>query len=660
MNTYARLLKYLLPFKYMLLSAVFCMFMGSVLMICNFYLLTKVLEVFFEGEDYTTMAASSVGIDKSKITNAEKPEETDPKKIQKEKTVKKLIAKYPSLKKFDDIYQTLKEKRKYYSEKFVNFLRQKNPMQALKFIGIILLIIELLKFFFTFASESLSTYVGLAVVNNLKCEMYDHVLNLDMKFFETKTTGHLMSRITGDVTGVRNSLMVVCDNIFREPITIVMTLSYLLYTSYQLTVITFLFIPLTFFTIIKIGRKIKKLSKKERKKIADISGTMQEILSGIRIVKAFRMEKFELKKFRIENNKHFKFLLDRRKVKIISNPLMDLFGMLVAIGVLFLGGYYVFTKKTMTGPEFGIYLYALQQLYRPIKKLGKANEEIQQGLAHAERIFGILDTKSNIVESANPIDIPTLNDRLSFNNVNFSYNGVEQVLRGVSFEVKKGKKVAIVGPSGAGKSTIINLIPRFYDPIDGLITIDGVNIREASLDSLCRQIGMVTQQGILFNDTIRNNIAYGFENISDEKVIEAAKAANAHDFILSLKDGYNTMVGERGFMLSGGQGQRVTIARAILKDPAILILDEATSSLDSESESLIQKAIDNLIANRTTIMIAHRLSTVMNADEILVIDKGLIVERGTHQQLLEKSGLYAKLCEFQFGENVVIDNGNSA
>lgn len=618
------------------------MFIVSFLTIFNIVAFKPVLDILFKKGDF---ASNQPVIPKISITE----DEPNPSKPSRKEFFINLIKKYPSLKPVYATYQNLKNKKILLEAEMKNYLIKLGAMKALAFIGVIILIIEVLKFLLTFTSDYTTNYVGLSIIKNLKFDLYEHIINSDMSFLESKTTGHLMTRISGDVSGVRDSLMIVCDKILDSPIRIFSLLALLLYMNYKMTLIIFIFIPLTSFIIVRFGRSVRKVSKKERRKVADIGSTMQEILGGVRIVKAFRMEHYELERFREQNDKHFEYLLKRRRVRILSDPMMDLLGTTAVVVILLIGGYFVRYTKAMSSSEFFVFLYALSRLYAPIKKISNANNEIQTGLAHAERIFQILDTKSKVVESPNAVSIPSLTYNIVFENVTFEYKQGVPVLKNISFTIGKGKRVAIVGRSGAGKTTIASLIPRFYDPTEGRILIDGTDIREATFDSLRGQIGIVTQEGVLFDDTIRNNIAYGRKDETEERIIAAAKAANAHDFIMAFPEQYDTKIGERGLKLSGGQRQRLTIARAILKDPAILILDEATSSLDSESEMIIQAAIDKLIENRTTIIIAHRLSTIMNADEILLLDKGRVIERGSHNDLIAHGGVYTRLCEFQFG-----------
>jgi subfamily B ATP-binding cassette protein MsbA len=479
-----------------------------------------------------------------------------------------------------------------------------------------------------------------------------------MNFFAKKTTGHLMTRISGDVNGVGRSLTVVFTKVMQAPMNLAFALAFLFILNARLTFYSLIFIPATVLAISYFSRKIRKLSRKERKKITSINSAMQEILSGVKIVKAFRMEEYEMNKFNKENIKHFDYILRRKKVKIITSPFMDVLGALAVVSIIIIGAYLVEFTATINSSRFLLYLFVLTRIYRPVKNLQKANEDIQEGLANAERIFEILDTKRVVTEAPDALNIPPVSKAIEFRNVWFEYVMGQPVLININLNIKAGKVYAFVGPSGAGKSTLISMIPRFYDPMKGVIEIDSTDLKNVSLDSLRGQIGIVSQESILFNDTIRNNIAYGQAEIEDAKAIEAAKAAQIHDFITSLPNGYDTVIGERGTRISGGQRQRLTIARALYKDPAILIFDEATSSLDSESEALIQKAIIKLLENRTTLMIAHRLSTIMHADEIIVMDRGEIVEQGTHYELVAMNGLYAHLCKQQFRHAPVASGGS--
>lgn len=675
MKIYIRLIKYLLDHKLRISIAVVCLFLVAFLNVFSIAAFKPVIEILFgvteqkataETAALTACPAGTPHIIYPLQTPSEDVKSANgtmtlcpygpPHAIspitsppgQEEHAQNQLAAQSERAGPLQALYAKANAIKIRLEQSFHSYIQQGKKLFLLAIIAGIILVAQLLKFLFDFLSKYLSNYVSLSIIKDLKYQLYSHVLHLDMGFFARKTTGHLMARISSDVQGVRNSLMLVFDDAMQAPINLAFLLAFLFYLNYRLTLLILIFVPLTIVPINYFAKKVRKLTKKERKKVASISSAMQEILSGVKIVKAFRMEDYELKKFDRQNVKHFLYELRRRTVKILSSPFMELLGTLAVVLVLLVGGYFITEARTMSGSDFFIYIFALSRLYRPVKQINGAFADVQEGMANAERIFRILDTHASVKEIPNAIELRPMSQRIRFHNVSFAYEDDKYVLKNINLELPVRQVTAFVGPSGAGKSTLISLLPRFYDPAIGSVDIDGVDIKDVTFDSLRHQIGIVSQESILFNDTLRNNIAYGKEDTPDNLIIAAAKAAHIHDHISSLPQGYDTIIGERGTRLSGGERQRITIARAILKDPAILILDEATSSLDSESEALIQKALDQLISSRTTLVIAHRLSTVMNADRIVVMDKGRIVEIGKHDELITKGGLYARLCESQF------------
>ncbi len=675
MKIYLRLVKYLLDYKLKISVAVVCLFLVAALNVFSIAAFKPIIEILFgvTGEQApaeTTALTTCPSGTPHTIFPLQTPTEgvnldtgpttlcpygpphaistIKPTQVHKELLPDQLAADHKAAGAIQALYAKAKATKNKLEQSFYSYIQQGKKMLLLAIVSGVIIVAQLLKFLFDFLSKYLTNYISLSIIKNLKYQLYSHVLHLDMGFFARKTTGHLMSRISSDVQGVRNSLMLVFDDAMQAPINLAFLLAFLFYLNHHLTLLIFIFVPLTILPISYFAKKVRKLTRKERRKVASISSAMQEILSGVKIVKAFRMEHYELKKFDRQNVKHFLYELRRRTVKIISSPFMELLGTFVVVLVLMVGGYFITEARTMSGADFFIYIFALSRLYKPVKKINSAFADVQEGMVNAERIFRILDTQSNIKEIPDAVELRPMSRNIRFNNLSFAYEGEKFVLKNINLDLPVRQVTAFVGPSGAGKSTLISLIPRFYNPTIGTVEIDGIDIRTVTLDSLRHQIGIVSQESILFNDTIRNNIAYGEEDTPDDLVIAAAKAAHIHDHISSLPQGYDTVIGERGTRLSGGERQRITIARAILKDPAILILDEATSSLDSESEALIQKAMDRLIASRTTLIIAHRLSTVINANRIVVLDKGRIVEIGKHDELIAKGGLYARLCESQF------------
>lgn len=497
-------------------------------------------------------------------------------------------------------------------------------------------------------------FCALKVLEQLRNELYDKMIFLPMKFFEREQVGNLMSRIIQDVILIRSSLPSVIMMI-REAITMLALIGVVFYQDWFLAIWAVLVLPLAILPIAYFGRKLRKLGRKNQVKLADISVFLQEVFSGIRVVKAFHTETREGENFRKENGRLVKIAVKEVIYSELSSPVMDIIGAIGAGAVLIAGGMRVIDGAMTVGGLLS-FLAALGLLYDPVKKLSSANLDVQRALAGAERVFEILDSEEVIVEKDGTVPFAPPLQHVEFRNITFAYEGCPApALNNVSFTVNAGERVAIVGPSGAGKTTFVNLIPRFYEQQEGQILINGQDVREYTLATLRRNIAMVSQDAFLFNIRVSENIAYGQEAFDENAIQKAAKAAYAHDFILKLPGGYDSIVGERGTKLSGGQKQRLTIARAILKNAPLLILDEATSALDSESERIVQKALENLMAERTSIVIAHRLSTVLSADRIIVMDKGCIVSQGRHDELLGTCPLYSKLYDMQFNTDGATD-----
>lgn len=522
------------------------------------------------------------------------------------------------------------------------------PQMTLLFMGLFLAFMTMLKTSCYFGSSAIMIPLRTGVVRDIRVMVYSKVMHLPLGFFSEERKGDIIARMSGDVGEIENSITSSLDMLLKNPILILLYFSTLIVTSWQLTLFTVLVLPGMGWLMGKVGKKLKRKSLEAQGKWSDTMSQLEETLGGLRIIKAFIAEDKMVDRFKQCSNE----LRDAtNKVAIrqsLAHPMSEFLGTLLIVLVLWFGGLLILGDGTsMEASTFIFYMVILYSIINPLKDFAKAGYNIPKGLASMERVDKILKAENPIKEPVNPLPLHGMNDRIEFKDLSFSYDGKREVLKHVNLMVPKGQTIALVGQSGSGKSTLVDLLPRYHDVQLGEITIDGVNIKNFRIHDLRALIGNVNQEAILFNDTFFNNIAFGVENATMEQVVEAAKIANAHDFIMETELGYQTNIGDRGGKLSGGQRQRISIARAILKNPPILILDEATSALDTESERLVQEALERLMKTRTTIAIAHRLSTIKNADEICVLYEGEIVERGKHEELLEKNGYYKRLNDMQ-------------
>ena len=541
---------------------------------------------------------------------------------------------------------TLNEKIKYFTNELILRNTAKETLQMLCYS---ILIIFVLKNVFLYLKNVSLIVVQYRLITELRNKLYIHFHSLSLSFFNKQKSGELTSTIVNDVANMRQALTIGFQRMFVEPINIIAFTTLLFIISWQLASIAVIIIPLAGIFIVKMSRSIRRKSRRTSVKIAGITNLITETLASIRIVKAFAMENYEVDRFKKETNNYYNLMFRRSRLRSIAPPITEILGVVIGVVLLWIGGSEVLASDGITSEDFIRFILIMFSALQPIRSLSNVFAEVQVGAASAERVFHILDTKPTIIDADNAIKDIVLNEHISFDNVSFQYEDEEsEVLKEINFSINKGSVVALVGSSGSGKSTMADLIPRFFEPTKGRIKLDKYDIKDVRIKSLRKLMGIVTQETILFNDTISGNIAYGQKEVKSSKIHAAAEAANAKEFIDALPHGFNTVIGEKGVRLSGGQRQRIAIARALLKDPPILILDEATSSLDTESEKYVQEAINNLMKDRTVLVIAHRLSTIINADRIIVLDNGKIVESGTHTELLDKNGIYKNLYDIQF------------
>jgi len=613
MKIYRRVLHYLRPYWHKLAASMLCSIMFSLASGMAIYLTIPLLETLFVAP----------------ATQAVAPQPASP-------AAGLIPGWFTGLK--DQVAQAFKE-----------MVFRDNPADSLLNICIVVVCAFFLRNIFGYLQSNLMIAVEQSLIRDVRNDLYRHIHALPLAYFTNERTGNLISRIMNDVPVINTGISATFQTMIREPLLIAVYLTITLMISWKLTLIAFIVFPFALLVIAGIGRRVHRESGFVQERIADLTSVLHETISGVKVVKAFGMEDFENRKFAQEGQGYLDTILRVTRIRNLASPSTEFLSAAAGAVVIWYGGMQVLQEGTLKASEFLGFLFAIFQLMTPIKELSGVNNRIQEATAAGKRVFEILDTEPGITDPPLPVPVREFTSSIDFHNVEFHYVEGDPVLVDVSLTIRKGEVVAIVGPSGAGKSTLVDLVPRFYDPTGGSITVDGVDLRKLELKSLRSMIGIVTQETILFNDTVRNNIAYGLDDCSMDRIVEAAKAANAHNFISEMPNGYESRIGERGVKISGGERQRLALARAILKNPPILILDEATSALDTESEILVQEAIERLMTGRTSIVIAHRLSTVQHADRIIVIEGGRVVESGKHADLLKKrGGLYKKLFDMQF------------
>lgn len=523
-------------------------------------------------------------------------------------------------------------------------------LQKLNWIALSMVLIYFLKGISYYGQKYLISYVSQKAVKDIREELYSHLQGLSLSFYNKNKTGEIISRVTNDVGKLQNSIVSSAITLVDQTLTLLGGIAYLFYLNVRLTLLLVVMIPLMTYVLAKFNRKIRRVSKKVQIRIADISDILQETLSAVRVVKSFGREDYELSRFQEKNDSNFRAKVKTAQYGAVLTPIIELIAAMAFTAILWYGGYEVFRGR-MQPSALIAYFTLLLTITSPLRSMSKLSSTVQKALAAAERVFETMDIHNHLKEEVKDAEVlSSVEGHVEFVDVSFSYNEGEEVLSDINLQALPGEIVALVGPSGAGKTTLVDLIPKFYQPDSGVICLDGKDINKVNLASLRKFIGIVPQETVLFSGTIKDNIRYGNLEASDEEIIAAARAANAHDFVMKFPKQYESLVGERGVGLSGGQRQRIAIARAILKNPRILILDEATSALDAESESLVQEALDRLMQNRTTFVIAHRLTTIKNADKIIVVSGGRIKEKGTHDELIARGGVYSRLYQGQFTE----------
>jgi subfamily B ATP-binding cassette protein MsbA len=645
MGTYLRILRYIRPYVVHVVLAVVTMVVFSVLSTTSIWMISPFLGTLFANEQGGSPLSA---LDPTGLSATQAPPAVTPAGSANDPQVKDAAARTERVDQLRSRMSGLERWRNQIKAKVDGYLLRGSKQDALKRIVLVFFFLFLGKNITGYLQSVLMVYVGERVIKDLRDALFQQLTSLPLGFFHRHRAGELISRATNDVQIANKCVNVSFTNLVRDPIFIVMYLGLAIVISWRLTLLAMLVLPLSMVVIIRIGKKLRKYSHRQQEKLANLTSVLQETIYGIRVVKAFAMEPFENHKFLDESKRLFKDVFKIARMQRLSSPLTEQLSVVVGLVILWYGGAQVLSNQQLPPDLFILFLVCIFSLVQPIKQLSQVNNAIQEGMAAAERIFLVLDATPEVTDGDRAVELGDVRGRVEFANVSFGYSADEPVLHDIDLVVEPGEMVALVGSSGAGKSTLVDLIPRFYDPQRGRILIDGKDISDIKISALRRAMGIVTQEVILFNGSIRSNIAYGTPQVSDEDILAAAQAANAHDFIQQLPEGYETRIGDRGIRLSGGERQRISIARAILKNPPILIFDEATSALDTESELLVQEAIDRLVRNRTTFVIAHRLSTIQNVDRIYVLQYGRIVQSGTHHELLAAGGLYRELHDLQF------------
>ena len=627
MNVYVRILSYVKPYWYFMVGAICCMTCFALMSSATVWVALPFLQTLFGQETVQEVRAPQPGqIDLAQDSANRLETRTG----------------------MSGLRESLKERTN-------ALIKRPTKQGTLERLCLIILFILVLKNISSYLQAYLMAYAENGVIKDLRNHLYIHLHRLSLSYFHRERTGELISRISYDVMKINGTISAAFGTLIKEPMLVVVYLAILLILSWQLTLVSLILLPISIMIITMVGRRLRRSSTASQEAMADLISTLQETVAGVRVVKAFNMESFEIGKFKRQTQHYFRTLLRLTHMHNLASPITEVLGSAVGIAILWYGGQQVLEGDLLAPEDFLTFFLAMFSMMKPVKELGQVHNRIQEGIAAADRVFSILDTAPEISDASDAVILPNQRSGIRFNKVSFSYEQSSQpALQNIELVINAGETVALVGPSGGGKSTLVDLVVRFYDPTEGTIEINRRDLRTVTVASLRDNMGIVTQDVILFNDTVRNNIAYGVEDTSLDRIKSAAVAANADDFIGQLPQGYDTFIGERGLRLSGGERQRIAVARAILKDPQILVFDEATSSLDAESELLVQEAIERLMKGRTALVIAHRLATVQKVDKVIVIDRGRIVQTGAHGSLNQEDGLYRKLYNLQFRDPEVV------